>query len=136
MNNQGQLIFDILLSVVILTIIIGLCVYILETDNTAYENNENEYNKPVTMLNLLKSTNYKEDNLLDTLANQMDENQNTTSILTTIESIISSNTMYDYTFSDLSENRTLINNQDGDYKRVYSARKMIQNHVFELEYYK
>ncbi len=136
MNNQGQLIFDILLSVVILTIIIGLCVYILETDNTAYENNENEYNKPVNMLNLLKSTNYKEDNLLDTLANQMDENQNTTSILTTIESIISSNTMYDYTFSDLSENRTLINNQDGDYKRVYSARKMIQNHVFELEYYK
>ncbi len=136
MNNQGQLIFDILLSIVIVTIIIGLFAYVLETDNIAYENNENEYGKPQDMLNLLKSTNYQEDNLLETLAKQIDENKNTSYILDNIEDIISTNSMYSYTFSDLTTNSTLINNNNGTYKKIFSARKMVDNHVFELKYYK
>ncbi|MCD7781964.1 MAG: hypothetical protein LUG89_04660 [Methanosphaera sp.] len=136
MNSNGQLIYDALLSIIILLIVVTLAMYMLEADNEVYNNNENTMNQPLDTLELIKNTPYKDGQVLDVLVAQIDTNASYNNTIDYIDNIIATNTRYDYTFCDLSINTTLINHTASTYRDKFTGRCIINDHIFELTYYR
>ncbi len=136
MNEKGNfLIYDAIFAIIIVSIVISFGVIILEDSTNKY--NSNNYKKPEDMLNLLEDTHYNNDYILNSLSYELDDNITSSNTLNMIDEIIRSYDNLNYTFCDIT-NKTiiLIDKHDLKYKEIFSARKIVNNHVFELKYYK
>ncbi|OED29692.1 hypothetical protein [Methanosphaera sp. WGK6] len=137
MNERGQLlIYDILLGMIILSLILFLSLSVLE-DNIEVYDTVNDFEEPLNTMILLENTPYNNNYLLETLTYELNENVSCNKTLNKINEIISSNNKYNYTFSDITNNEILLlDTRQGSYKEVFSSRKIVNKHVFELKYYR
>ncbi|WP_455645736.1 hypothetical protein [Methanosphaera sp.] len=137
MNEKGQLLlYDILLGIIILSLILILSLSTLGENIEVY-NTGNDFEKPLNTLVLLENTPYNNNYLLESLTYELDNNLSYNNSLDKINEIISSNNNYDYTFSDItSDDLLLIDTREDSYKEVFSGRKIVNKHVFELKYYR
>lgn len=135
MNESGQLlIYDLIFGVIILLMIIILSMYIFE-ENSHYYMNMQDSEKPLDILNTLSDTPYEDGYLLEILSRELDNNNTNNDTLHFVNEIISSNTHYEYTFSDDSSEVILIDTRSSHYREVFSGRKIINKLVFVLKYY-
>ena len=135
MNESGQLlIYDLIFGVIILLMIIILSMYIFE-ENSHYYMNMRDSEKPLDILNTLSDTPYEDGYLLEILSGELDNNNTNNDTLHFVNEIISSNTRYEYTFSDDSREVILIDTRSSHNREVFSGRKIINKHVFVLKYY-
>lgn len=132
MNEQGQLLsYDAILALTILFTIIIMTSYILEENvGTSYDYN---YEKPLNTLEILDET---DENLLLTLSYSLEKND-TEKINRTLDKIkvILDAEYLNYTFKENNHNQTLLESNNINTKQVYSSRKIVNEHIFELDYY-
>lgn len=136
MNEKGQfLLYDMILALIIIFIILVSCTYIIEGQNSVFES-ENNYKNPNEMLNILDSTLYEDKSILYSLSEATDTNNSIlkNKSLSVASKIISSNGEYEYTLKDVTTQTTLLGNST-DKKIIYSSRKIVNNHIYELSYY-
>lgn len=136
MNDFGQLLtYDILIGIIILIIIIVFSISVFEQETIVY-NNINDFEKPLDILNLLEDTPYNGGYLLEELSKEIDNNSVSNKTLSRIEDIISSNNKYEYTFTDITDDKTmLIDTRKNHRKTVFSSKKIVNKHEYELKYY-
>lgn len=130
MNNRGQfLVYDILLAAIILLLALAATTYLLENINTPI--NENQYKESTYILNTIE-----DQHLLKRLSIALDNN-NTEEVIILTEKIeyLLNNSEYNYTLTDESINKTLINHNH-THKEEYSSRKIVNNHTYTLKIYK
>lgn len=132
MNEQGQLLsYDAILALTILFTIIIMTSYILEENvGTSYDYN---YEKPLNTLEILDES---DENLLLTLSYSLEKND-TEKINRTLDKIkvILDAEYLNYTFKENNHNQTLLESNNINTKQVYSSRKIVNEHIFELDYY-
>lgn len=132
MNNKGQfLLYDMLLAVIILLLVLVSTTYLLETNNIA-KTNTNENKQARYMLELVE-----DEGLLTKLSLALDRN-NSVEINNTIEKIdyiLSSGCKDGYTLSDESTNKTLIDHFPNSYKDIRSSKKHVNNHTYVIKEY-
>lgn len=136
MNDFGQLlIYDILIGTVLLIIIIAFSIYVFEQETKVYDD-ISDFEKPLDILNLLSDTPYEGSYLLEELSHEIDNNTVNNKTITEIEDIISSNNKYEYTFTDTTNGKlVLIDTRKNHYKTVFSSKKIVDKHEYELKYY-
>ncbi len=133
MNEKGQLLsYDAILAVIILFSVIIMTSYVLEEKvDVSYDYN---YEKPLNTLEILEEI---DENLLLTLTYSLEKND-TEKINKTLEKIkpILETENLEYKFKENNQNLTLIKSDNIDNtKQIYSSRKIVNGHTFELEYY-
>lgn len=136
MNEKGQfLLYDMILALIIIFIILVSCTYIIEGQNSVFESEDN-YKNPNEMLNILDSTLYEDKSILYSISEATDTNNSIlkNNSLIVASKIISSNGGYEYTLKDVTTQTTLLGNST-DKKIIYSSRKIVNNHIYELSYY-
>lgn len=134
MNEKGQfLLYDLIFAIIILLLVMVMVGYVLSSQTTVYESSNN-YKKPLDELNVLDSTVFEDNTLLYNLAYSIDTNDTNlkNKTLTLITQLLSS-VGYDYVFNDVTTNQTLLDTSSNN-RIVYSARKIVNSHVFELNY--
>lgn len=134
MNEKGQfLLYDGVLAIIILFIIMIVCFNILEKESTVCEL-DNTYKTPYEVLNLLDTMPYNDESILYSLTMIDDINTELESNLLNItEHIISDNTRYEYILRDITTDKLLLKTSDNK-KIIYSGRKIVNGHVFELDF--
>ena len=111
----------------------GYRVTILEKESTVYEL-DNTYKTPYEVLNLLDTMPYNDESILYSLTMIDDINTELESNLLNItEHIISDNTRYEYILRDITTDKLLLKTSDNK-KIIYSGRKIVNGHVFELDF--
>ena len=133
MNNKGQfLLYDMLLAMIIILIVLVSTTYLLETTDIANSNTK-DYKEPRYMLELLE-----DEGLLTKLSTALDKNDSRQINQTKekIENILSSGCKDDYTLSDESTNKSIINNSSNSYKETYSRKKVVDKHEYILMIYR
>lgn len=127
------LLYDGVLAIIILFIIMIVCFNILEKESTVYEL-DNTYKTPYEVLNLLDTMPYNDESILYSLTMIDDINTELESNLLNItEHIISDNTRYEYILRDITTDKLLLKTSDNK-KIIYSGRKIVNGHVFELDF--
>ena len=125
--------YDGVLAIIILFIIMIVCFNILEKESTVYEL-DNTYKTPYEVLNLLDTMPYNDESILYSLTMIDDINTELESNLLNItEHIISDNTRYEYILRDITTDKLLLKTSDNK-KIIYSGRKIVNGHVFELDF--
>lgn len=136
MNEKGQfLLYDMILALIIIFIILVSCAYIMEGQYSVFETEDN-YKNPNEMLNILDSTLCGDKSILYALSEAEDtDNQvlKNKSLSMALE-ILSSGDGYEYTLKDVTT-QTILLGDASDKKRVYTSRKIVNNHIYELSYY-
>ena len=90
--------------------------------------------KPYEVLNLLDTMPYNDESILYSLTMRDDINTELESNLLNItEHIISDNTRYEYILRDITTDKLLLKTSDNK-KIIYSGRKIVNGHVFELDF--
>ena len=90
--------------------------------------------KPYEVLNLLDTMPYNDESILYSLTMIDDINTELESNLLNItEHIISDNTRYEYILRDITTDKLLLKTSDNK-KIIYSGRKIVNGHVFELDF--
>ena len=133
MNNKGQfLLYDMLLAMIIILIVLVSTTYLLETTDIANSNTK-DYKEPRYMLELLEY-----EVLLTKLSTALDKNDSLEINQTKekIEHILSSGCNGDYTLSDESTNKIIINHSSNSYKEIYSRKKVVDKHEYILMIYR
>ena len=133
MNNKGQfLLYDMLLAMIIILIVLVSTTYLLETTDIANSNTK-DYKEPRYMLELLE-----DEGLLTKLSTAIDKNDSLEINQTKekIEHILSSGCNGDYTLSDESTNKIIINHSSNSYKEIYSRKKVVDKHEYILMIYR
>ncbi|MBQ6443166.1 MAG: hypothetical protein IJJ11_00635 [Methanosphaera sp.] len=133
MNNKGQfLLYDMLLAMIIILIVLVSTTYLLETTDIANSNTK-DYKEPRYMLELLE-----DEGLLTKLSTALDKNDSLEINQTKekIEHILSSGCNGDYTLSDESTNKIIINHSSNSYKEIYSRKKVVDKHEYILMIYR
>lgn len=123
MNEKGQLLLvDAILSIIILFIVIAAILYVVEEEEDIFT----DYSIAQENIDLLARMNVHGENLLLSLSDG-DRAANATA-----GQILSP---YSYTLKDLTANKTLSQVYAGKYRDVFRARKMVENHEYELAIY-
>ena len=98
---------------------------------TSYDHN---YEKPLNTLEVLEEV---DGNILLTLSYSLEKNdtEQINKTLEKIKPIIEAENLK-YKFKEISQNKTLLSsNNINNTKQIYSSRKIVNQHVFELDYY-
>ncbi len=123
MDSYGQfLLYDALLAFIILFIVLAGVVFVLEGE----DDSSIESNPALDGLTLLSSISIHDTNLL--LACSNDD-------LTARDVVCDVLEEDSFVLRDLTLNRVLVNKKSGDYAEVFSARKVVENHEYELTLY-
>ncbi len=123
MNENGQLLlYDALISILIIFIVIISMFYVLNQEDEYSHNN----NEAMDILNLLSSYSFNDKNILI----KIEENDSTSKEIA--EDILSNK---NYVLYDLTINQTILTNHSGNYKNRISAKKVIGEHEFRLTLY-
>lgn len=123
MDENGQfLLYDALLSIILIFIVIMAMFYILNQEEDFMADN----NEASDRLNLLSSYSLNGGNVL------LKIEDNDTNSIELVENILSDK---DYVLYDLTINRTVISKHSTDYKNSISAKKVIGEHEFRLTFY-
>lgn len=123
MNSYGQfLLYDALLAFLILLVVLVGMAFVLSTEDDALPDS----NVALDRLILLSSIDVHDTNLLLSLS------ANDSSARSVVCDVLAEDS---FVIRDLTLNKTLINKKSGDYVDVFSARKVIGGHEYELMIY-
>lgn len=123
MNENGQfLLYDALLSLLLIFIVITAMFYILNQEDEHIP----EHNEALTRLNLLSSYSYDGKNILL----KIEENESYSKEI--VEDILSDK---DYILYDNTINQSILSKHSNAYSNCVSAKKVIGEHEFRLTLY-
>lgn len=123
MNEKGQLLLvDAILSIILLFIVIAAILYVVGDEEDTF----NDYSIAQENINLLARMNVHGENLLLALSDG-DSTANATA-----GQVLSP---YSYTLKDLTLNKTVSQVYAEKYRDVFRARKVLENHEYELAIY-
>ncbi len=140
MNNKGQyLLYDAIFALLLLFMIITTVMFVIENNNIEIEN-PNQYKIASNTLDVLENTPGNNNRyLLSEIAYELDHDNIDNNSLSKVNSILDLNDNMDaYTFSDMTTSEIILldTRNQTSYKQEYSAFKTVDNHIFQLKYYK
>lgn len=120
-----------ILAAIIILLALVSTTYILET-NSMGNMHSGDYEEGAYLLDLLE-----DEGLLSQLSTSTDQNdsQEMNKTIEKIEYFLSATCKHEYTLSDESINKTLINHSSSSYDNVYSFKKLVNNHYYMIKEY-